>query len=365
MPDPSVAPARCGSFNRSLLACVHSDWDPASRFRVMQYLPALRNAGWRITLRRNQPQRYYRPKLPNAALARLHRRAVKTARAVMRQRDIRTAARHDLVWVNRDLLRADPGYEARLVTRNPRYVFDVDDAVYLNDTRGHFAWCCRHAAWVMAGNDEIAAQARRHTDRVSVFPTVVDTGRYLVSETGDGSGHLRVGWIGSSLSIEQTLMPHMAMFRALQQQLDFTLVVMTRPRPIVDIPGLDWTYVEWSASRELALNQYMDIGIMPLEDTPMQRAKCGLKILQYMAAGIPAVASPVGVNTRLIDHGRSGFLAADSGQWASAIHLLQRDDAARERIAQQGRAFCRQHYSVEQWSPRLLELFNRLSSRPA
>src|ERR1700690_4362377 len=161
----------------SLLALTHSSFDPASRFRIMQWLPFLQAAGWHIDHRPNRPPRFRRRSAHDLA-ERLSLIAGRQRRRFHRRLDIRAAATADVVWLNRDMLEGDPRWEQRLVQANPRLVFDFDDAIYMTDRRGHFAEVCAAAALVVAGNETLAEAARQYSDRVAVVPTVIDSARY-------------------------------------------------------------------------------------------------------------------------------------------------------------------------------------------
>jgi glycosyltransferase involved in cell wall biosynthesis len=346
---------------KRLLACTHSTVDPASRFRVIQFIPHLRRAGWQVSLRPNRPARPWCP-LTNPLRRRVRDRLAGMIARLSRARDLHDAAAHEVVLVNRDLLGINLVCEKRLLVRNPRVVFDFDDAIYLGDKAAHVEWMCRHAAWVTAGNHQLADFARRFTDRLSVLPTVVDVERYVLAPPATAVRPVRVGWCGSDFSIRGTLFPYLDMLARLQAQLEFTFIIISKPKPAVPNCGLRWEFVEWSETAETQLGLYMDIGIMPLLDTPYQRAKCGLKLLQYMAAGIPAVASPVGVNTQIVQNGKTGYLAGSEAEWSNAIATLMRSSQQRSGFGQAGRAYCERQYSLRRWVPVIVEILESVAA---
>ena len=337
----------------TLMACTHSTSDPASRFRVIQWIPHLERAGWQVSLRPNRPQRYWRSSSGNAALARLQTQAAVLLRRAARLRDIAHASRYDAVLVSRDLLAGKVRYEQRLLRRNPRVVFDFDDAIFLGGKRPHAEWTCRNAAWVTAGSEVLARFARGVTERVTVLPTVIEVERYRQIRPLPAASPVRVGWCGSDLSIRQTLVPFLPVLARLQRALGFDFVVVTRPRPELAEPGLRWRFVEWSEDVETMLASHLDVGIMPLADTELERGKCGCKLLQYMASGLPAVASPVGVNTHLLGQER-GFLATTEEEWGEAFSALAACPDLRERLGAAGRRFVEREYSLTVWLPVLL-----------
>jgi len=122
-------------------------------------------------------------------------------------------------------------------------------------------------------------------------------------------------------------------------------------------------FVEWSEASEVAQVQGMDIGIMPLLDRPFERGKSGYKLIQYMACGLPVVASPVGVNSDIVRIGENGFLASDPEQWSTSLQALIEDPGLRSRLGQAGRARVEMDYSLASQAPRLVEVFREVIRR--
>ena len=348
-----------------LVAYTHMRDDPAARFRVRQFIPRFEAAGWSVSHRPCRPERPWQSPYANPPVRWIHRRLGVAARRLRRWRDIRDAAAYDVALVNRDLLEGRTVYEEALLRHNPRVIFDFDDAIHLGAKEAHVAWVCERAAWVTAGNELLAGVARRYTDRVSVLPTVVDTDAYPPPAERTRGGPLRVGWLGSDLSIRETLFPFASVLAELQADLGFELVVVTKPRREMPAPRLRWRHVEWSPEAETRIARAFDVGIMPLADDEFQRGKCGCKLLQYMAAGLPVVASPVGVNTRIVGPDR-GFLARDAAEWGESLARLS-DPALRRELGAAGRRFVEREYSVNAWFPRLLDVVEgvRDGARPA
>ena len=350
---------------RRLIAYTHALADPAARFRLRQYIPRFERAGWDVSHRPSRPERPWQSPHANPPIRWLHQRAGVAMRRLRRRQDIRDASAFDVAFVNRDLLEGRIAYESALLRRNPRVVFDFDDAIHLGAKEAHVAWICSRAAWVTAGNELLADVARRHTDRVSVIPTVVDTAAYAPPPALRPDGPLRVGWLGSDLSIRETLFPFVPMLADLQAELGFEFVVVTKPRRELPDTRLRWRHVEWSPEVETRIAEHFDVGIMPLQDDAFQQGKCGCKLLQSMAAGLPVVASPVGVNTRIVGADR-GFLARDRDEWGDALLRLG-DAALRRELGAVGRPFVEREYSVDTWFPRLLDVVESVAagSRPA
>jgi glycosyltransferase involved in cell wall biosynthesis len=279
-----------------------------------------------------------------------------------RLRDVAAANRYDVVFSNRDLAGGPVWYERLLHYRNPRVVYDFDDAIFIGPHERSVAWSCAHAAWVTPGNQFLADFARQYTDRVTVIPTIIDTEAYIPRAPGAASanGRVRVGWSGSEQSIRHTLEPQLKMLARLQAKFDFELVVISNTRPDWAVPGLRWEFIPWRAEDEPRLGELFDIGIMPLANDEFQKGKCGLKLLQYMAAGLPTVASPVGVNREIVQPGVTGYLASSTYEWHKSLQTLVSEPALRARLGEAGRHRCEAEYSVRRWLPTLLEIFDRV-----
>ena len=130
----------------------------------------------------------------------------------------------------------------------------------------------------------------------------------------------------------------------------------------LNLPGIDVELLPWQECTEVDLLRTCDIGVMPLADTPWERGKCGYKLIQYMACGLPVVASPVGVNRRLVDEGRDGFLADSDASWHAALARLCDDADLRARLGGMGRRKVESGYSLQVTSPTLAAWLAEIAS---
>jgi glycosyltransferase involved in cell wall biosynthesis len=247
-------------------------------------------------------------------------------------------------------------------------LYDFDDALWAGSTmpsnRG-FGWLKREAArWdtyvrrarvVIAGNAYLADHARRHARRVEVIPSCVEpsiqpTRRHAEQEV------VRVGWIGSA-STAAYLGQLMPVFERLNARDRRATLVLVGGAARLRAPWIE--NVPWSRETEHELLAGFDIGVMPMPDDPWTRGKCGYKLLQYFAAGVPAIASPVGVNATIVDAER-GRLATTTGEWVSALEELIGDAAIRSELGAAGREFVEREYSYGRWAPELAGLIAQL-----
>ena len=282
-------------------------------------------------------------------------------------RTIRTGPDHDLVLVHRlRLLAPFPGIDP------PRRLdaYDLDDALFLGspaEVNRRFQWvkqearrsvaCLRRARLVIAGNSFLASQARQHARRVEIVPSVVDPTRQPLRSHAPAQV-VTVGWIGSHTT---------ARFLApVLQALEVVNRSTERARLVVVGGDTGWrsSWLEhrpWSLDTEPEQLASFDIGVMPLPATDWAKGKCGYKILQYFSAGVPAVASPVGVAPDMVGDDR-GLLASTPGEWTEALLRLIDDAQERRERGALARRFVEQNYSYERWAPQLAELLRGLAA---
>ena len=217
----------------------------------------------------------------------------------------------------------------------------------------------RGAACVIAGNRYLAARARQAgAARIEIIPTVVDEQRYTAANTTDDQPPV-IGWIGSPATEHYMLDMRPALEQVCAGNHARLLLVGARPETANLFDGTTPEVVAWSEATEAAMIARMDIGIMPLLDSPWERGKCGYKIIQYMACGLPVVASPVGVNVNIVHHGENGLLATDEAAWRDALERLIASPALRERMGAAGRARVEAEYSLGAQVPRLADILRR------
>jgi glycosyltransferase involved in cell wall biosynthesis len=276
----------------------------------------------------------------------------------------------DVVFVQRKLL---AGWPLRLLRRHARrLVYDFDDALFLRDSydpRGHdcpvrmqrFDDMIRHADAVIAGNDYLREQALPATEphRIHVIPTCVNVDRYPLAPHANGKPRVALVWIGYKIGSLERLAPVLEEVGKNSTGLQLN-IICGRSLVLQQLP-VDFTI--WRESSEATELAKADIGISWLPDDPWSRGKCGLRVLQYMAAGLPVVANPVGLQARLIRHGDNGFLVETAAEWKQAIDRLARDPALRRQMGRAGRRRVEVEYDVRVGAARWLELLAGLDAR--
>ena len=361
---------------RVLFVVPHPIEGPSSRFRVYQFVEDLRAAGVQVEvspfITSAQTRAIYGP---GALAAKV---AATLQGALRRLLDILRAGRFDIVYVLREAFPFGPPWVERALRASAgRLVFDFDDAIY----RPSLAYrnpldrlrdfdkprqLIRMAAHVVVGSEYLRQYALRHAPRpeqVTVLPTVVDTEVYRpLRDAGRGAAcaacaapagsGITLGWIGTprGSSYLRELVDVIAGLVAVAPGLRCRFV---GAEPF-DTRGLPITFDSWRLQDEVADLQSFDIGLMPLTDDEETRGKCGFKLIQYMAVGIPAVCSPVGANLDIVQPGETGLLAATPQEWAESLRRLVLDPALRDRLGRRGRELAEQRYSRRVVAPRLL-----------
>jgi glycosyltransferase involved in cell wall biosynthesis len=329
-----------------------------SRIRFLQYLPYLKNHGVDI---------HVAPFLEDDYVASLYKWK-RSARAIAaaycrRVRQLLGAGRYDLLWIEKELIPWIPAILERLI--GP-YVVDYDDAVFHNYDM-HASGLVRvilgdkirtvmsQARTVVVGNDYLADYARRAgAADIQFVPTVVDLDHYPAPERVQRDT-FTIGWIGTPWTARY--LPAIA--PALKEVCSRGNVrVLLIGSGEVNL-GVPVEVRSWSEATEARDIHEIDVGIMPLPDEPFEQGKCGYKLLQYMACGLPAVASPVGANRKIIEEGTTGYLAGIQTEWILALERLRQDSALRVKMGKDARLKVERIYSVQAQAPRVLEVLEK------
>jgi glycosyltransferase involved in cell wall biosynthesis len=324
---------------------------PSSRYRVYQLLPHLQRLGLECVVS---------PALDDTQYRRIYRDGgsrLSAFNTIRRQRhhDLRRLDEFNVVFIQKGIF---PGLTASLETRIAKHkpvVFDFDDAIWLPRQGGHpllralhrespVQQILRQSTAVIAGNEFLANYARPFCPHVTIIPSAVDPARYQPT-----TGTNTVGWIGSPTTLPY-LKPLAPVFRELQ--ITPRVIAAGDPRCL----GFPVEFRHWQMETEVAELTQIGIGLAPLPDTPWERGKCGVKILQYMAAGIPVIATPVGVQADLVRDGQTGFLVTTLAQWRDRLRQLRADAALRQRLGATGRALVDERYDLVVAAARVAEI---------
>lgn len=272
---------------------------------------------------------------------------------------LKTADQYDAVILQRKFL--DPG-EAKILRNHAKRIFyDIDDALMFHNrpvgvisrwrTQRRFRATARVLDHVAAGNEYLAEIFRQQGRNTTVVPTVIDATRYQIKSHGTTSSPTLV-WIGS-----HSTLPYLQRFLpAIEQSAGEIpgLKLLTIAEVTVQSNRIRVEHEPWTVTGEAAALCRGDIGIAPTPEDPWTMGKCGFKILQYMAAGLPVIASPVGANAQIVVNGRTGFLPASPSDWPTTIAKLATDPTLRATMGAAARQRVESIYSLqcaaEQWA---------------
>lgn len=324
---------------------------PSSRTRVYQYLPHLKEAGIEC-------------KVLNCGST------VRNIYALTRL--VISAYAYDIVFIQKVLLPITYQRILKLVNRN--IVFDFDDAIYTheaffpdNEKKKLEVNLCRLKSilqisrMVTIENEETSAFASPYCKNILKITGPIDTDRYFPKRTAlPPKTKISIGWIGSHSTTPyvEKILPCLIKLTQKHSNIELKLVGAT----VFDTNNAHVTFSEWKLSTEVAELADFDIGIMPLPDNEWTRGKGGYKLLQYMAMGISTVASPVGINCRLVKEGVNGFFANTADEWMDKLSRLIVDKDLREQMGNKGRIIAEQEYSFHHYAPVLIEGLSKLVS---
>ncbi|MBE9516189.1 MAG: glycosyltransferase family 4 protein [Proteobacteria bacterium] len=295
----------------------------STRYRALHYFDCLQQAGW-------QTEHFT-----------AHSSPVSRIRLLLKARQFHT------VVIVRRLFPA--WFMGMLQLACDNIVFDFDDAIFTHSSGANaarrikrFTTMVVYCNQVWAGNGFLANAASKNNN-VMLLPTAINTGHYAVN-TVKPETSIDLVWIGSSstrkylelvLPILESLATELPQLR-LKIIADFSLDT----RQIKTLP------VQWAEDTEAMELASSHIGIAPMIDNDWTRGKCGLKLLQYMAAGLPVISSPFGANREIVIEGETGLFADSEQQWKNAIRTLASNVDLRQRMGNTGKQRVLDHYSI-------------------
>jgi glycosyltransferase involved in cell wall biosynthesis len=324
---------------------------PSFRYRMLSLVAPLEAAGWTVQLETFPSGRY-----------------------VLRTWERRELLRRSSVVVLHQIKLS--GAEARLLAAfAPRRIFDFDDAIYVRKPRHlgepagdswwrrqKFAATCRAVNVVAAGNDVLARAAAPYAHRVVTLPSAVDTSIYRATSATQADPPT-IAWVGSPENLVYLEILRPALARLSQRYPTLRLRVICSKFP--DWPEVRIDPVQWSPASEIAALATSHIGVMPLADDEWTRGKCAFKLLQYMAASLPCVASPVGANTEAVLEGETGYYARNAAEWEVALERLLGSAELRAALGAAGRAHVESRYGVRGYRAHYVALLEELKTEPA
>lgn len=277
---------------------------------------------------------------------------------------------YNKIFIHRECAPVGPPVFEFLLSKvlRKKIIYDFDDAIWLPNTSQEnqlARWfkfhrkvksICRWSEKVSCGNAWLAEFARQFNNRVLVNPTTIDT-QYQHNpqrlKKQEANARVILGWTGTHSTLPY-LLDLMPVLQSIAKKHAIVVRVISNKNP--KLPLANFEFVPWQKESEFEDLFQFDIGLMPLTDSSWAKGKCGFKALQYMALEIPCVASPVGVNTEIVEHGRDGFLCANHEAWLEVLDQLISDRELRARIGKAGRQAVEARFSVSSNSASFLSL---------
>lgn len=279
----------------------------------------------------------------------------------------------DYVFIHREMMPVGPPVFEWIIAKiyRKKIIYDFDDAIWLPNTSAEnrivsiIKWhsktqlICKWSYRISCGNSYLADFAKLFNREVVFNPTTIDTENHHnpTLYPHRANGKITVGWTGSHSTLKyiDVVIPVLKQLETKYGAI-FQFIVIANKKP--ELPLTNLVFIPWKEQTEIEDLSQIDIGIMPLTDDIWAKGKCGFKALQYMALQIPAVVSPVGVNTEIIDSGVNGFLCSSEEEWFNAINKLIKDESLRLRVGAAGRKKVMERYSVLSNSSTFLSLFS-------
>ncbi len=346
---------------RVLFLTLYPEAAASPRYRVHQFLPYLRKEGIECMVAAPLSEAAWRRHTgPNRRGRALWYHLHETPHRIV---ELLQAHAYDVVFLQKALMSAYlRGLPTLLRHQAQRLIYDIDDAVHLAPPHAlRFPWTLFEdrqqvqrimamADTVLAGNTWLVEQTQQYGGVAKYFPTVVDTERFIPPQNIPAS--FRIGWIGapSTTSALAVAAP------ALMEQKNAEIVLVGADPKKVHLACA--TVQPWSHDTEVSDVQQFSVGILPQHKDTWTRGKCALKALQYMACGVPCIATPYGAICDIIQEGKNGLFADSDAQWRQALDRM-RDPAERQRLGEAARATVESRFSLQKAAPQLVQLLRK------
>ncbi|MBX2947095.1 MAG: glycosyltransferase family 4 protein [Cyclobacteriaceae bacterium] len=359
------------SFKKITFIAPYSDnIAPSQRFRFEQYFDALKEKGFRFT---------YFGFIPNKKNRGLytHKDSLSTLLIICigffrRIIQLYSISQSDFVFIHRECAPIAPPFFEWIIKNifQKKIIYDFDDAIWLSDKidesifekfirqRNKVKTICKWSYKVSCGNIFLASYARQFNTNVIVNPTTIDTENLHNRSPYPNkkkSNQIIIGWTGSHSTLKYLFEVEEVLYELEKTFPQVTFALIADKQLEMKLERYD--FMKWSRETEAYDLSKIDIGIMPLPDDEWSKGKCGFKALQYMAMSIPCVASPIGVNTTIIDHGINGFLASKKEEWLFYLTQLITNEHMRLTFGLEGRKKVETCYSVRSNTDNFLKLF--------
>ena len=325
----------------------YSSLGASSRYRFFMYAARLREAGNNVKVSSFFDNKYLR-----CLYSKRRGGGLNVFKAYWQR--FRDACKADGLWlIEYELFPFIPYFIERIFLRKHKYILNFDDNVWEKYRgkillSGKYDKLCRNAAGIIVANDFLYDKVSKLNSNIVKIPTVVNLDLYRCDKPKFDK--FTLAWIGTPVTYIY-LQKFTSIFRMLAEKYDFELLVIARKSlEYRRIQGVNMRFENWSQERETDLLPRCHAGIMPLTDDEFSRGKSAFKLIQYLASGLPLIASPVGENVKVVDSGENGFLADSPEDWAKALERLIEDEDLYSSMAQNARESAKD-YSIQKYFP--------------
>jgi len=276
---------------------------------------------------------------------------------------------YDYIFIHREATPLGPPVFEWIMAKlyGKKIIYDFDDAIWIPNTSSanyfinwlkafwKVKYLCKWAYKITPGNDYLYDYALQFNENVIKIPTCIDVEMEHGKTKQYNNERLNIGWTGSHSTLKY-LNEIIPVINELQKDFDFNFLVIADKNPL--LPFKNFQFIPWNVSTEADDLLKLDIGVMPLLADEWSEGKCGFKLIQYFACGIPAVASPVGVNKIIVEEGVNGFLCSTNAEWKSSLQKLLADQFLRQKMGMAGRKKIIEYYSIQSQAAKFIQLFS-------
>jgi glycosyltransferase involved in cell wall biosynthesis len=286
-----------------------------------------------------------------------------------RMRIASRASEYDLVYVLKGaFLYGPPIIERKIRRQQVPMIFDFDDAIHIHKkstfnplldmfrSTERVPETIRMVDQIVVPNSYLADYSRQFTDKVTVVAEAEDTDKFTMRQKHQNSDRIVIGWVGSPSTAKYLKLITPALQRVCQL---YPHAVVRVVGGTYEAEGVRTETIPWSLENEVSLFQALDIGIMPLPLEEWSKGKSGCKLRQYMASGVPGVATSIGYNCELVENGKTGFLVTEQEEWVEALSKLIQSAVMRQSIADAARQSVVERFSIPGIGPQLKQVFER------
>lgn len=338
----------------------------SQRFRFEQYLQCLEEANIHYSV-----SSFWDPKVWSVLYKKgaVLTKVFGTFRGLLRRYTLLfTAFRYDRIFIHRELYPVGPQIVEFILARiyGKKIIYDFDDAIWLpnyaaNNAKfafvksyGHVKKLCKYAYKLSVGNHFLANYGKQFNSNVTINPTTIDTKNLHNRIKNQDSENFVIGWTGTHSTLRY-LTEMIPLFQKLEKEFEYTLVVISDKDPEFALESFE--YVQWKKESEIDDLLRFNIGLMPLTLDKWTNGKCGFKALQYMSLGVPAIVSPVGVNTEIVDHNINGYICDSIEEWEKTLRTILSDKSKIKDVSENSRQKIIDNYSVLSNKNNFIQLF--------